>query len=78
MAAVNQKSWLRYDVPGRVMYHARLPLVQDEGANPAVLTPDLDVFVEELAASDADVRDIQPEVAPGVLPPAAVGHAYDV
>ena len=78
MAAVNLKSWLRCDEPGRVRCHARLPLVQDEGVNSAVLIPDLEVFVEELAASSADLRDIQREVAADVLPPAVVGLAYDL
>ena len=75
MAAVGQKAWLRYDVPGRVMYHARLPLLQDDGANLAVLTPDLDVFVEAFAANNAELRDVQHEVAPGALPPGCVAPA---
>lgn len=77
MAAINQKTWLRYDVPGRIIYHARLPLVHDEGQTFAVLTPDDDVFCEELALSNPDLADVQHEVIPGVVPAPVVGRTYD-
>eukprot|EP00974_Lingulodinium_polyedra_P070977 6869773-Lingulodinium_polyedra.AAC.1 len=48
-----------YDVPGQPLYHERLVTAVGAAANCAVLTPDGDHYVEQLALINEDLADIR-------------------
>ena len=69
MALVNRVALLEYDVPGGVVIHERAILQHAVDDEYAVLTPDGDVYIEEMSVSNADLRSFRLRPAPGVLPP---------
>ena len=62
-------AWLRYNVPGRPLWHQRLILGSERSLNElkVIVTPDGDVYFEDMRVS-ADIRQIVYETLPGVLP----------
>ncbi|CAK0809251.1 unnamed protein product, partial [Prorocentrum cordatum] len=72
-----QVAWLRYRVPGPVLYHQRLLLKQlrSSGDSWVVLTPDGDMYVEDLEVND-DVREVLYDNTPGVEPAQVRGRGY--
>ena len=69
MALLNRTALLEYDVPGPVVIHERAILQHLSGDEYAVLTPDGDVYIEEMAVTNSDLRSFRLRPAPGVLPP---------
>ena len=69
MALVNRIALLEYDVPGPVVIHERAILHHISQDEYVVLTPDADVYVEEMSVSNGDLRSFRLRPAPGVLPP---------
>lgn len=69
MALVNRVALLEYDVGGPVVIHERAILQHCSGDEYAILTPDGDVYIEEMSVSNSDLRSFRLRPAPGVLPP---------
>ena len=59
---------LQYDVGGPQLWHERQVLQHVQGDNYIVLTPDGDVYMEELGLLNADLRTIRVRPRPGVAP----------
>ena len=59
MALVNRRVFLQYDVPGQVLWHERLLLAHCRGEEYAIVTPDQDVYIEEISLSNSDLRAIR-------------------
>ena len=69
---MSEIAWVQYAVRGRVLWHQRLILawLQSSADEAVVLTPDGDIFVEDLDDErNSDVKSIQWEVTSGILPP---------
>lgn len=65
MALVNRYVMVQYDVPGPVLWHERWALEHIEADEYVVVTPDDDVYVEELSVLNQDLRGIRVRAAPG-------------
>eukprot|EP00438_Fugacium_kawagutii_P034490 Skav226404 [mRNA] locus=scaffold3989:204376:205527:- [translate_table: standard] len=68
MALLNRQILLEYDVGGPRIWHERTPLEQVQGDTYIILTPDGDVYSEELGPLNDDVRSIRVRPGPGALP----------
>eukprot|EP00438_Fugacium_kawagutii_P025616 Skav209719 [mRNA] locus=scaffold528:209114:215555:- [translate_table: standard] len=68
MALLGRQVLIEYDVGGPRIWHERYPLEHLEGDNYVILTPDGDVYSEELGPLNADVRSIRVRPAAGVAP----------
>eukprot|EP00438_Fugacium_kawagutii_P014095 Skav231798 [mRNA] locus=scaffold734:131220:155475:+ [translate_table: standard] len=68
MALLGRQVLLEYDVGGPRIWHERTPLEHLEGDVDVILTPDGDVYSEELGPLNADVRSIRVRPAAGGLP----------
>ncbi|CAK0807270.1 unnamed protein product, partial [Prorocentrum cordatum] len=73
----HQVAWLRYRVAGPALYHQRLLLKQLRSSVDSwvVLTPDGDMYVEDLEVSD-DIREVLYENIPGVESAQVRGCGY--
>ena len=69
MALVDGIALLEYDVGGRRGIHERLILQHLSGDEYAVLTPDGDVYIEEMAVTNSELRSFRVRPAPEILPP---------
>lgn len=76
MALVNRVALLEYDVGGRRVIHERLILAHFSGDEYAIVTPDRDVYIEEMAVTNSELRSFRLRPGPGVLPPGV--NAADV
>ena len=68
MALIHRHMLLQYDVPGPILWHERLVLEHAYGEFYAIVTPDKDVYVEELSVVNDDLRGLRARPSPGVLP----------
>ena len=69
MALVNRTALLEYDVAGPVVIHERAILQHVVGDEHVVLTPDRDIYIEEMSVTNDDLRSFRLRPAPGRLPP---------
>ena len=69
MALVNRYVLLEYDVGGPRLWHERLALEHVRNDLYVVVTPDRDIYVEELGLMNNDLRSIRVRAAQGVVPP---------
>jgi hypothetical protein len=72
MALVNRLCLLEYDVGGAQVLHERLVLLHAYDDHYASVTPDGDVYVEEMSAQNAELRSFRIRPAPGVDPPGVI------
>lgn len=68
MALLNRAVLVQYDVPGPILWHERLPLEHLGGEEYIIVTPDRDVYAEELSAANQDLRGVRVRPGPGLLP----------
>ena len=68
MALVNRQVLLEYDVAGPRLWHERQVMLHIQGDLYVVLTPDGDIYSEELGLLNSDLRGIRVRPGPGVLP----------
>lgn len=68
MALVNRHVLLEYDVGGPRLWHERLVAEHISGDNYIVITPDSDVYMEDLGLLNGDLRSIRVRPGPGLLP----------
>eukprot|EP00438_Fugacium_kawagutii_P003851 Skav230672 [mRNA] locus=scaffold2185:329965:335309:- [translate_table: standard] len=68
MALVNRYVLLRYDVGGPVLWHERWALEHVSGETYVVVTPDRDVYAEDLGLLNDDLVGIRVRGAPGAIP----------
>ena len=59
MALVNRRVFLRYDVGGPALWHERLVLRHVTGESYVVVTPDGDVFIEDLTLANDDLAGLR-------------------
>ncbi|CAK0817860.1 unnamed protein product, partial [Prorocentrum cordatum] len=70
MVAPGDVVLVRYDLPGPPLWHERLILaVGNQPGHFAVLTPDGDIFVEELRPDNLDIAEFRSAPGLGVQPP---------
>lgn len=60
---------LEYDVPGPRVWHERWVVQHVNKENYAIVTPDADVYIEELSILNSDIRTIRVRQGPGLVPP---------
>ena len=60
---------LEYDVPGPRVWHERWVVQHVNEENYAIVTPDSDVYIEELSILNSDIRTIRVRQGPGLVPP---------
>ena len=68
MALVNRYVLLEYDVGGARLWHERLALEHIRDDVYIVLTPDRDIYAEELGLMNGDLRNIRVRAAQGAIP----------
>ena len=68
MAVFDRKVFVRYDVPGPALWHERWVLDHAAAESYAVVTPDQDVYVEDLSVTNEDLLGIRMRGAGGGLP----------
>lgn len=74
MAMLNRTALFEYDVAGPVVIHERAILQHVAGDESyAILMPDIDMYIEEMAVTNSDLRSFRLRPAPGVLPIDDVG-----
>ena len=69
MALVNRYILVEYDVGGPRLWHERWALEHVGGDSYIVVTPDRDIYSEDLGLLNSDLRGIRVRPAPGVVPP---------
>ena len=69
MALVNRHILVEYDVGGPRLWHERWALEHVGGDSYIVVTPDRDIYSEDLGLLNSDLRGIRVRPAPGVVPP---------
>lgn len=69
MALVDKHVLIEYDVGGRRLWHERWAVEHVQGDNYIVVTPDSDVYMEELGLFNSDIRAIRVQPAACVVPP---------
>lgn len=79
MALVNRFVLLESDVGGPRLWHERLALEHVRDDLYVVVTPDRDIYVEELGLMNDDLRNIRVRAAQGAIPPGvAAGQIYSL
>lgn len=79
MALVNRHLLLEYDVGGPRLWHERVALEWVSDENYVVVTPDRDIFVEQLSVLNPDLRSIRVRANPHAVPPGInAGEIYGV
>eukprot|EP00438_Fugacium_kawagutii_P028256 Skav200691 [mRNA] locus=scaffold6391:1205:6504:+ [translate_table: standard] len=73
MALQGRLVLVQYDVGGPQLWHERQALEHVQGDNYIVLTPDGDVYMEELGLLNTDLRAVRVRPGPGILPPGIRG-----
>lgn len=73
MALVNRHVLLEYDVGGPRLWHERLVAEHVSGDSYIVITPDSDVYMEDLGLLNGDLRSIRVRPGPGLLPGGMAG-----
>eukprot|EP00438_Fugacium_kawagutii_P021515 Skav212741 [mRNA] locus=scaffold1199:108583:113900:+ [translate_table: standard] len=68
MALVNRQVLVEYDVGGRRLWHERCVVEHVQGDNYIVVTPDQDVYMEELGLFNSDIRTLRVRPGVGLLP----------
>lgn len=68
MALVERYVLIEYDVPGPRVVHERWVLGHVAEEEYIVVTPDEDIFTEQLSITNQDLRSIRVRAGPGVLP----------
>ena len=68
MAFVDQRIFIRKNVPGPTSWHERFVICYYEGDTYAVLNPDEYVYLEDLVADGEDVRHVRPRGRRGGVP----------
>ena len=68
MALVSREVLVEYDVGGPRLWHERHVLEHIQGDNYVVVTPDRDIFSEELGLLNPDIRHIRVRPGPGIVP----------
>ena len=79
MSLLNRYILVRYNVGGPELWHERLALEHVSGEEYIIVTPDRDLYVEELSAANEDLLGVRVRARParGVLPPGiAAGAVY--
>ena len=74
MAALDLASYVYVCYDGEDLFHERLILSWVDGGEYVVLTPDSDVFIEQLDAGNADLSGIRFGDALGSVPHGLIGH----
>ena len=74
MAALDLASYVYVCYDGEELFHERLILSWVESGEYVVLTPDSDVFIEQVDAGNADLTGIRIGGALGTVPHGLVGH----
>ena len=74
MAALDLASYVYVCYDGEDLFHERLILSWVDGGEYVVLTPDSDVFIEQLDAGNADLFGIRFGDALGSVPHGLIGH----
>ena len=69
MALLGRLVLLEYDVGGPRLWHERIPLEHIREDLYVVVTPDRDIYAEELGLMNADLRNIRVRPGPGAVPP---------
>ena len=72
MALVNRRVLVEYDVPGPRLWHERLALEHIRDDVYIVVTPDRDVYAEELGLLNSDIRSLRVKQAHNRLPAGVV------
>eukprot|EP00434_Breviolum_minutum_P035087 symbB.v1.2.031057.t1/scaffold3565.1/size54034/3 len=79
MALVNRHLLLEYNVGGPRLWHERVALEWVSDENYVVVTPDRDIFVEQLSVLNPDLRSIRVRANPHAVPPGInAGEIYGV
>ena len=73
MAFVNRHILLEYAVAGPRLWHERMLLEWIGGEEYVVVTPDRDVYIEDISLTNSDLRTIRVRPGPGLLPDGVVG-----
>ena len=68
MALVSRVVLVECDVGGPRLWHERQVLEHIQGDNYVVVTPDRDIYSEELGLLNQDIRHIRVRPGPGVVP----------
>ena len=68
MALLNRYVLVQYDVAGPVLWHERLPLEHLGGDEYIIVTPDSDIYPEELSVLNQDLRGVRVRVRRGAVP----------
>ncbi len=68
MALLNRFVLVQYDVAGPVLWHERLPLEHLGGEEYMIVTPDRDIYPEELSVLNQDLRGVRVRAARGAVP----------
>ena len=68
MALVNRVVLVEYDVGGPRLWHERQVLEHVHGDSYVVVTPDRDIYSEELGLLNPDIRHIRVRPGPGIVP----------
>ena len=68
MDLVNRRALLLYDVPGPTLWHERFLLQHLDGEEFAVLTPDGDVYIEQLSLQNEDLIGLRLLPRGGAMP----------
>lgn len=77
MALLNRYVLVQYDVAGPVLWHERLPLEHLGGDEYIIVTPDSDIYPEELSVLNQDLRGVRVRVRRGAVPGGiAAGEIY--
>ena len=74
MALLNRRVLVQYDVGGPVLWHERLPLEHLGVDDYVVVTPDRDIYVEELSVVNSDLRGIRVPARAGAVPAWIAAH----
>ena len=75
MSLLNRYVLVRYNVGGPELWHERLALEHVAGEEYVIVTPDRDLYVEELSAANEDLIGVRARPARGVLPPGIAAAA---
>ena len=77
MALVNRHVLVEYDVGGATLFHERWAVEHVRNDEYVVITPDEDVYVEELGLFNSDLRSVRVRPGNGALPAGvAAGQVY--
>lgn len=68
MALANRQVLIEYDVGGGRLLHERYVLEHYQNDTYAIVTPDRDVYLEDLTVLNSDIRSMMIRPGPGILP----------